>query len=215
MEAFQLQAFENRRWSTRDQEVVWRHYAALALVREEPVLDIAGGDGLFLSLLRQRRGFKDLTMVDVSPVAVEKAKRKELDARVLDVTQPLPFPDKSFGTACALDVLEHLYDPLPVLREMGRVSRWAVVVVPNFHYWKGRLQMMTGRIPFECKPERGHVHWFNYPILRRLVSEADLKIEAERFGSIQRLGVVGEWLAKLHPNLFAYSFAFLLRNNQI
>jgi hypothetical protein len=62
MEPSQLQEFEDGRWSERDQELVWRHEAALELITEEPVLDVAGGDGLILSLLRDRKGFSRYTM---------------------------------------------------------------------------------------------------------------------------------------------------------
>ncbi len=133
----------------------WRHKLALELVLEEPVLDVGGGDGLFLSLLRERRGFTRLSLLDVSPVAVEKARRKGLKAQVVDIAGSFPFPDDSFGTACALDVLEHLYDPVATLKEMARVARQVVLVVPNFHYWKDRLKMLMGQVPFQCKPKRG------------------------------------------------------------
>ena len=202
-----LQVFEDRFWGQRDQEVVWRHKIALELVLDEPVLDVGGGDGLFLSLLRERRGFTRLSLSDVSPVAVEKAKRKGFEAQVIDITNPLPFPDNSFGTACALDVLEHLYDPVNTLQEMARVARRVVFVVPNFHYWKDRLKMLMGHVPFQCKPKRGHVHWFNYPTLQILLEEQGLQIETFVCGGFMRLGPVGDWLARWHPNLFAHSFA--------
>ena len=202
-----LQVFEDRFWGQRDQEVVWRHKIALELVLDEPVLDVGGGDGLLLSLLRERRGFTRLSLSDVSPVAVEKAKRKGFEAQVIDITNPLPFPDNSFGTACALDVLEHLYDPAITLQEMARVAQRVVFVVPNFHYWKDRLKMLMGRVPFQCKPKRAHVHWFNYPTLQVMLEEQGLQIETIVCGGFVRLGPVGGWLARRHPNLFAHSFA--------
>ena len=58
----QLQAFEDRRWSRQDQQLCWRQKVALELVLEEPVVDIAGGDGLFLSLCRERKGFTRQSM---------------------------------------------------------------------------------------------------------------------------------------------------------
>ena len=155
MKHSELQAFEDRRWGQRDQEVVWRHKLALELVLEEPVLDVGGGEGLFLSLLREKRGFTRLSLLDISPVAVEKARRNSLESQVVDITEPLPFPDDSFATACALDVLEHLYDPASTLKEMARVARQVVLVVPNFHYWKDRVKMLMGQVPFQCKPKRG------------------------------------------------------------
>jgi len=178
---------------------------------EEPVLDVAGGDGLFLSLLRERRGFAQLTLIDLSPVGVEKASRKGLNAEVVDITKCLPFADNSFGTACALDVLEHLYDPLPTLKEMARVARSLVIVVPNFHYWKDRTQMLLGQVPFECRPERGHIYWFDYYILKDMIALAGLQVEAVDLSGIKRLGPVGNWLARCYPNIFADSFAVRLQ----
>lgn len=212
-ESSQVQAFEDRRWSGQDQELVWRHEAALELVTDEPVLDVGGGDGLILSLLQERKGFTRLTLLDISPVAVEKAQRKSLEARVADITKPFPFPDDAFGTACALDVLEHLYDPLLTLKEMVRVARRVVLVVPNFHYWKDRVRMLTGQVPFQCKPQRGHVHWFNYTVLQELIIQEKLNVDAMIFGGFRRYGPVGDWLARWHPNLFAHSFAVRLRKS--
>lgn len=207
MKHSELQAFEDRRWSQRDQELVWRHKLALDLVLEEPVLDVGGGDGLFLSLLREQRGLTRLNLLDISPVAVEMAQSKGLEAQVVDITGPFPFADNSFGTACALDVLEHLYNPVATLREMARVARHVVLVVPNFHYWKDRVKMLMGQVPFQCKPKRGHVHWFNYPTLQVMLAEQGLQIEHMVCGGFVRLGPVGGWLARWHCNLFAHSFA--------
>jgi ubiquinone/menaquinone biosynthesis C-methylase UbiE len=206
-----VQVFEDRRWAEHDQVPVWRHEAALQLVLEEPILDVAGGDGLFLSLLQKRHGFSRLTLIDLSPGGVRKARNKGFAAAVADITQPLPFDNDSFGTACALDVLEHLYDPLPALKEMGRVARSVVIVVPNFHYWKGRLQMLLGEVPFQCKPQRGHIHWFNYPMFGELINRAGLEVDTVVLGGIKSLGPIGGWLARGRPNLFADSFAVRAR----
>ena len=206
-----LQVFEDRRWSDRNQELEWRHELALELVLEEPILDVGGGDGLFLSLLREQRGFTRLSLLDVSPVAVEKARSKGLEAQVVDITKPFPFPDRSFGTACALDVLEHLYDPGATLKEMARVAEWVVFVVPNFHYWKDRFKMLIGQVPFQCKPKRGHVHWFNHSNLQAMLAEHGLQIDSFVCGGFVRLGPVGGWLARWHSNLFAHSFALRVK----
>jgi len=172
---------------------------------------LGGGDGLFLSLLRERQGFTRLSLLDVSPVAVEKARRKGLKAQVVDIAGSFPFPDNSFGTACALDVLEHLYDPVATLQEMARVAQSVVLVVPNFHYWKDRFKMLMGQVPFQCKPKRGHVHWFNHSTLQIMLAEQGLQIETIVCGGFVRLGPVGDWLAHWRRNLFAHSFAVRVR----
>lgn len=211
MKFSQVQALEDKRWRSRNQTLVWRHEAALQLVTNEPILDVGGGDGLFLSLLRERKQFSQLNSLDISPVAVEKARSKGIDARIGNVTEPFPFPDRAFGTVCALDVLEHIYDPLPTLKEMKRVAEQVVIVVPNFNFIKDRLQVLLGNVPFQCKPQRGgHVYWFNYQIFKNLIAEAGLEIDTIQLGGFRRFGPLGNGLAKLHPNLWAFSFAVRL-----
>ena len=162
-----------------------------------------------MSLARDRYGF-DVRVLDISPVAVGMARQRGITADTFDITNALPFNDGSFGSVVALNVLEHVYDPLSLLREMGRVGSSVVVAVPNFHFIVGRISMVFGRIPFQSKPRRGHVYWFNYYVLSRMVRDAGMRIERITYGPIARLGVFGRILARLLPNLFADSFVVLL-----
>lgn len=202
-------AFEDARWLRGSQGAALRHAYALPLVTRGPVLDVGGGDGFFASLLMQRRGFS-VTMLDISPVAVRLAEERGVNARVLDIAGELPFADGSFSTVCALDVLEHLYDPLSLLREMGRVGMSVVISVPNFHFVLGRLQMFLGRVPFQSRSRRGHVYWFNWTILARMAHDAGMRIDTASYGPILRLGIVGRFLAGRMPNLFADSYVVRL-----
>ena len=201
-----MRRFEDRRWSSTTQERMWRHRAALELVREEPVLDVGGGDGLFLTMLAER-GLTELAMADFSEVAIERARASGLDAHLVDLSEGLPFADGAFGTVCALDVLEHLHDPSQGLSELARVGREVVIVVPNFSYWRDRLRVAMGRVPFQLRPARGHVYWFNRRVLNDLLKEAGLRVEATRRGGPERLGPVGSFLAVCLPNTFSHSFA--------
>jgi hypothetical protein len=94
---------------------------------------------------------------------------------------------------------------------MARVGRELVIVVPNFHHWRARAQMLAGVTPFQSRPERGHVHWFNPSVLRALVREAGLVVDAELLQSTRRLGPVGDALARARPSLFAGSVAVRAR----
>lgn len=198
-------AFEDARWSRGRQKLVLRHALALPLVARGPVLDVGGGDGLFASLLAERRGFA-VTVLDISPVAVRLAEERGIAGRVWDISGGLPFDARSFGTVCALDVLEHLYDPLSLLREMGRIGRDVVISVPNFNFIAGRVAMLGGRTPFQSKPQRGHVYWFNWTVLRRMARDAGMRVEAVSYGPILRFGAFGRFLARTAPNLFADSY---------
>jgi len=60
----------------------------------------------------------------------------------------LPFPDRTFDLVVCNDILEHLLEPLPVLREAVRVLRTdgtIVASVPNHFYWPMRLRLLFGK----------------------------------------------------------------------
>jgi methionine biosynthesis protein MetW len=201
-----MRAFEDRRWTSKVQQPAYRHHAALSLVRRSPILDVGAGDGLFLRMLSER-GFADAKGLDLSPVAVERGRKDGLDVECVDITAPLPFADASFETVVALDVLEHVLEPANLLQEMGRVGREVVVTVPNFLHWRQRLQMLSGSVPFQARPARGHVHWFDEGILTRLAAEAGLGVDVVMRERGARLGRLGDRLAATRPSLFAVSIA--------
>jgi 2-polyprenyl-6-hydroxyphenyl methylase/3-demethylubiquinone-9 3-methyltransferase len=88
------------------------------------ILDIGCGAG-FLSNELARQGF-DVTGIDASRESLDVARRhdstgsveyRSADARRLD------FDDATFHVACALDFLEHVEDPVLVVRETSRVLK--------------------------------------------------------------------------------------------
>jgi SAM-dependent methyltransferase len=65
--------------------------------------------------------FEDYTGVDVSAKAVAAARARGREVIQADVEQPLPFADASFDGAVLKDVLEHVLDPVAVVKEVRRV----------------------------------------------------------------------------------------------
>lgn len=209
--------YQDQYWSGRHQPIVDRHIAALSLVRQQPILDIGGGDGTCAGLLRQH-GFDRLSVIDISAVAVDKLQRAGFTARVLDITAtPLPFADDAFGTVLLLDVLEHIVDPLPVLCEAARIGHEIILGVPNFNHLRWRAQMVMGNVPYQNKPTRGgHVYWFNWAILRRLTAQANLEIEAVAHLN-PRKGLphaAWSWLGHRFPNLIPIGYVIRCRPKQ-
>lgn len=61
----------------------------------------------------------------------------------------LPFPDGDFDTVCVCELLEHVRDPLQVLREAARVaSKKVIYTVPFEHLWT------SDKLPFVTVEER-------------------------------------------------------------
>lgn len=89
----------------------------------------------------------DITGVDASVDMVEAARSRLGPRSVIKVgmAEDLPFDDNEFDLAALIQTLEFLDNPLPALREAGRVARRKVFVgVLNSLSWNGILKRMQG-----------------------------------------------------------------------
>ncbi len=86
------------------------------------VLDIASGGG-FLSNALATHGL-DVTGIDTSAAALAVAaghdRTRSVRYRLADAAH-LPFRNRHFHVTCAMDFLEHVFDPLRVIAEASRV----------------------------------------------------------------------------------------------
>jgi len=100
------------------------------------LLDIGCGLGDLLHYAVQRR--VACVGIDLSPVAIERARKRVPDAQLLvGNAEDLPFADGSFDCVTILGSLEHLIDPGTGLLEIRRVLKWqgrALIMVPNSYY---------------------------------------------------------------------------------
>jgi len=67
--------------------------------------------------------FSDYTGIDGSPEAVAAAQAKRRSIIQGDVDEPLPFEDATFDGVVLKDLLEHVADPVAVVREAHRVLK--------------------------------------------------------------------------------------------
>lgn len=89
----------------------------------------------------------------------------EIGFRIHDVSRPLPYPDERFDSCFTGEVLEHLSDPLPTLREIHRVlKRGGLLIVTTPLQWEG------------FNPD--HKHEYGVQELKGLLSEAGLNVES-------------------------------------
>lgn len=201
--------FENLRWGSRDSKLGFNHESALEMIGDGSVLDLGCGDGTLLDSLRLRGN--DVEGLDISLEAIKKCKTKGHKAEHFDFSEgKLPYADNSFDYVVMLDVLEHLYDPDTLLAEAKRVSRQFVVLsVPNFSSLPARLQVFLGHVPENNRRGKGHIFWFNWNVLTKMLRARELKVVTSKYCTFWQkrfiIGTVTGLLMNAMPNLFALS----------
>jgi mycofactocin glycosyltransferase len=97
-------------------------------------LDFGSGVGSG-GILFARHGFR-VTLADISSVALGfsrwRFERRNLPAAHIDLKSS-GLPDKAFDMVTAMDVFEHLVDPVTTLRELGRTIKKGGFLMGRFH----------------------------------------------------------------------------------
>jgi SAM-dependent methyltransferase len=150
-------------------------------------LDVGCGDGLTCGLWLERHS-REYVGVDLSEVAVSRARAHGLDARVIEDAARLPFPPDRFDLAVCVEVLEHVFAPQLVAAEVRRVLRPGgrfLVTVPNVAYWRRRLELSLGRWnPFgdghsKAQPWRDpHIRFFTRQSLETMLLASGFEVIA-------------------------------------
>lgn len=84
------------------------------------VLDVGCGAGSFLSACQTK--FPNAVGLDISAAAARSCAERGLTACVGDGTY-LPFRSDTFDVVRAMNIIEHLYDPVPLVQECLRILR--------------------------------------------------------------------------------------------
>lgn len=175
------------------------------------ILDLGCGDGTLLKILKEEKGVRGL--------GVEKTQEKIIASVATgvpvvhdDLNQRLEsFSEQSFNYVVLSRTLQAIQRPDLILPEILRIGEKAIVSFINFGHYQVRLQLLfNGRMP---KTETLPMAWYNTPNIhlatlsdfRELCKMKNIKIEKEI-----PLGHRSNFLAKLHPNLFAPTSVFVL-----
>ena len=136
-------------------------------------LDLGCGDGRLSAQLDAA----ELVAADVSTVALDRARSRLPEARLvqLEPDEPLPFPDNDFDLVLCAETLEHVRDVQLLLSEARRVLRpgGELAVTTPAH---GRLTALhTGFDPFSP-----HIRFFTRRSLRAVLGELGFELRELR-----------------------------------
>jgi SAM-dependent methyltransferase len=146
----------------------------------------------------------DVVGVDIDGAALDRVAELGVEPVWADVEEPLPFPDASFDSVVAGELLEHLRVPEELVGEVHRVLRPGGVFVgsvPNAYRLKGRLLFLLGRAP---EDDPTHLHMYSPGALQALLAQ---------FRDVA-LTFVGGRFTRLHRRLFARDLVFVASKPQ-
>ncbi|OLC60476.1 MAG: hypothetical protein AUG14_04625 [Candidatus Rokubacteria bacterium 13_1_20CM_2_68_19] len=150
-----------------------------ALDSAERLVDVGCGVGNLIGVARGR--CQTVHGCDVSEVAVVEACGRGVIGVCADLnTGALPYRSGAFDRATCLEVIEHVIDPLQLLRELHRVLRPAgrlILTTPNIRYFRNVARLVwRGEFPHTTTDTfvwgGGHLHYFTRRDLAGLLVSA-------------------------------------------
>lgn len=116
------------------------------------------------------------------------------------------------------DVLEHIKDPLVVLKRFKKYLNQdgsIIISLPNVTNWKMRIKILLGNFEYEERGllDSGHIRFFNEKSAKKLLDDAGLEII--KFDLTVGDAPIGarffHFIGTLWPNLFAYQFLMIAK----
>ncbi len=110
----------------------------------DPVLDIGAYTSEILPILH-KSGYLSLTGIDLNPRTRNMPFPESIRYVVGDFLRS-PFPSASFAAVTAISVIEHGFQPRPLLSELSRLLRIGGYFVASFDYWPEKVDTSSVRL---------------------------------------------------------------------
>lgn len=150
--------------------------------QEIRILDIGCGSGRISSEMANL-GYQVIG-IDFSEEAVRKAQEKGIQAKRANLDEGIPETSDSFDIVWAGDIVEHVFDPIGLLREASRVLKHGgaiLITIPSDVGIVSRIKMLFGishqEQMYYSSGFYKHHTFFTPRLIRYMLKKAGLRIE--------------------------------------
>ena len=119
---------------------------------DSKVLDIGCGNGDLLNLLLSNKNIKGQGL-EINQKKVNECVTKGLSVIQGDADKDLSlYPNNSFDCVVLSQTIQATQEPKRILSELTRIGKKVIVSIPNFGFWKVRLDLLLkGKMPITSK----------------------------------------------------------------
>ena len=155
---------------------------------------------------------------------VDKFKNNN-DNLIINLDENFNSINKEYDVVCALDIIEHVHDPLLFLSNCKQISKRLIYVnIPNVAYYSFRLKFLlfgdlTNKFHFSGNSKDDRHRWFtNYKNTLnfiKIISDEKYEINIDMVYKTRNklffLYIIEKLLGKFFPGLFCWSFLLTIK----
>lgn len=146
-------------------------------IQPQGLLSIACSSGLTEERIKNTFGIT-VYGIDAAENALRMARKRGIITVASDVSKPLPFDDKSFNFVLAGEIIEHIFNTRPFLKEINRVLKpdgYVIITTPNLARLDDRIKLLFGKTPRQTSPLHPylslHIRPFTFDSLKSALLE--------------------------------------------